>query len=279
MTRRSPLWLLTAALLTALAPAARAQDPKPQLWAVCVGVSKHTHSQFNVGVKFAAKDAADVADLLRSQDGKLFGRVECKLLTDAQATRAGIEEALAWLRQNARPGDYVIVYLAGHAGPDALGEYRYITHDAHPFLDSTQLSAARLRQCLQGVQGTRFLMLDTCHAGGAGGLDAAFVTLAACSAKQNSGEHASVQNGYFTRALVEALSGKADLNGDGVVTLAEVQTYLAARLRELTGGKQDATVLRPGSVEGTVPVALLPAVTAAVPATAAVDSRREDVRR
>src|SRR5262245_52097219 len=125
MTRR-PLYVTLALLI--LAPAARAQDAKPQLWAVCIGVSKHQHGSLDAGVHYAAKDAADVASLLRGQEGKGFGRVECKLLTDAQASRGGVEQALAWLRQNARAGDCVIIYLAGHAGPDAVGEYRYITY-------------------------------------------------------------------------------------------------------------------------------------------------------
>jgi uncharacterized caspase-like protein len=265
---------MTLALLL-LAPAAPAQDPKPPLWAVCIGVSRHQHASLDAGVQYAAKDAADVANLLTRQEGKVFGRVECKVLTDAQATCAGVEKALAWLRASARPGDCTIVYLAGHAGPDAVGEYRFIPYDAHPLLDSTQLSGAALRKLLQQVSGTRFLMLDTCHAGGVGGPDAGFVTLASCSARQQSHEHPSVKNGYFTRALVEALSGKADLNGDQVVTLAELGTYLSGRLRELSEGKQEATVQRPASVKAEFPLAMVSSASAAPP-PAVMDLSRRD---
>src|SRR5262249_24465093 len=160
-------------------------------------------------VRFAAKDAADVAGLLRSQEGKLFSRGECKLLTDGQATRQAVEAALTWLRTGAKPSDCGLVYPAGRARPDAGGGDPFIAYDARPLLDSTQRSAQALRAALQALAGTRFLMLDTCHAGGVGGLDVGFVTLAACTAKQLSKEHDSLKNGYFTRALVEALSGKA----------------------------------------------------------------------
>src|SRR5207248_1824965 len=106
----------------------------------CVGVSQHQHATFDLGVKYAAKDATDVAALLRGQEGKMFSRVTCKLLTDGGATRRDVEEALAWLGKTAGPDSCVIVYFAGHGGPDAVGEYRFITYDAHPYLDSTHLS-------------------------------------------------------------------------------------------------------------------------------------------
>lgn len=44
--------------------------------------------------------------------------------------------------------------------------------------------------------------------------------------------------GEFTVGLMEALEGKADLNGDRTVTLPELETYVPRRVTELTGGLQ-----------------------------------------
>ena len=55
-------------------------------------------------------------------------------------------------------------------------------------------------------------------------------------------ERAEWGHGAFTKALLEGLQGKADLNGDGVVETAELATWIVQRVRELTGGDQHAIV-------------------------------------
>ena len=49
-------------------------------------------------------------------------------------------------------------------------------------------------------------------------------------------------NGAFTKALVEGLSGKADYQANGVITVNELDLYLAERVKVLTGAGR----LRPG---------------------------------
>jgi hypothetical protein len=43
-------------------------------------------------------------------------------------------------------------------------------------------------------------------------------------------------NGLFTKALLEALRGRADLDEDGTVTLKEIKLYLPWRMRQFTRG-------------------------------------------
>ena len=53
------------------------------------------------------------------------------------------------------------------------------------------------------------------------------------------------QNGVFTYALLEGLrNGKADRNGDGIVTVSELEAYVIDKVRTLTQGKQNPTVRR-----------------------------------
>jgi uncharacterized caspase-like protein len=257
LVRLPPRSLALGVLLLGLAGPAAAQPPRPDLFAVCVGVSKHADPILDKGVTYAAKDALDVAALLKAQQGKLFGRVDCVTLTDAQATRRNIEEALRRLHARAGPNDYVIVFLAGHGGPDTLGRYNFVPHDAHPLLPSTLLPGQPVRDALQKSAGRRFLVLDTCHAGGFMGAGTEFATLAACMAKEFSAEGMTFPNGNFTRAFVEALSGKADANRDGVVTLAELDAYVSERLQALTLGRQQFTMHRPASLQSRLPLAMV----------------------
>src|SRR5262249_47363961 len=59
-----------------------------------------------------------------------------------------------------------------------------------------------------------------------------FAIFAGCRELEQSSENGplAITNGFFTRALLEGLQGKADANNDGVVTLAEVNAYVAKRV-------------------------------------------------
>jgi uncharacterized caspase-like protein len=55
-------------------------------------------------------------------------------------------------------------------------------------------------------------------------------------------------HGYFTRAMVEGMEGKADINKDGRVELYELQAYVNLRVRELSGGEQEPTISIPSII-------------------------------
>ena len=56
-------------------------------------------------------------------------------------------------------------------------------------------------------------------------------------------------NGAFTKALVEALSGRADYGGKGKITINMVDLYLSERVKELTKGKQTPTTTKPQTIQ------------------------------
>ena len=63
-----------------------------------------------------------------------------------------------------------------------------------------------------------------------------------------SAESSLVEAGFFTRALIEGLSGRADANRDGVVHLHELDAYAARRVRDLSEGRQHPVTARPAAV-------------------------------
>lgn len=104
----------------------------------------------------------------------------------------------------------------------------------------------------------RFLSLDACHAGvqlgrDAGpehtGLDPGFVhyaldlaegeyVLATSSSSQDSQDWAERQMGVGTAFMVDGISGRADVGGDGVVTADELRDYVVAGVRGWTFSHQ-----------------------------------------
>jgi hypothetical protein len=109
LTSRVRLGLVVAIAL--LAPSASFALEKPNLFVVSVGASKYLSKNYEKGVSFSAKDAQNVADHFRAQQGKRYHRVETKVLLDEKATLANLRTAMDWLQASATPELHVVVYL------------------------------------------------------------------------------------------------------------------------------------------------------------------------
>lgn len=128
---------------------------------------------------------------------------------------------------------------------------------------------------MKALAGKVLFFLDTCHSGNVtrekhrAPLDIAgvinelasaengAVVFAASTGNQLSKESPAWGNGAFTKALVEGLSGQADVRKSGRVTVTMLDYYLSERVKELTQGTQTPTTTRPPNVAD-FPVALVP---------------------
>jgi uncharacterized caspase-like protein len=66
-------------------------------------------------------------------------------------------------------------------------------------------------------------------------------TVSASAGHEKAAEDKNLGHGVFTECLLEALAGKADHSGDGVVSLDEVVTYVQESVPKLTGQRQNPT--------------------------------------
>lgn len=280
-------------------------SPEPwDAWVVAIGVSAYRNPRY--ALRFAAKDAADLAQAFRALDGRLgvHRSVHVLLLTDRDATRAGIHAAKQWLQQAHRQ-DLAVVFAAGHGLVDDGQNYFYGTWD----IDADNPAAAGLpfedfEDLLDGIQPFRkVLLVDTCFSGEidkdevhtvasaeggnrvtmreyraarnivslTGGQSAApaaasepepalilqqdlfadlrrgtgAIVISSSSGNEYSLEGAQWSNGVFTYAVLQGLTaGRADRDGDGTITVSELQTYVIDEVRRLTRGAQNPTVRR-----------------------------------
>ena len=74
------------------------------------------------------------------------------------------------------------------------------------------------------------------------------VVFAASTGREFAYERDGWDNGAFSKALIEGLSGKADLSGNGVVTVNALEYWLAERVKTLTDGKQHPTTAKPETI-------------------------------
>ncbi len=265
---------LTQQLETSAAEAA----VKPRLYALLIGVAKYKDPAIQ-SLDYAAKDALDMETVLKLQKGlkeRLYSDVEVKTLTDAEATQKEIFKGLGWLAKAPAQGDVAILFVSGHGFTDETGDYQFMPYDAEVEqtafgvtpVEGTGVPHSEFKRALQRVQRAHtFFLFDTCHAGDATGAKfkgapesyGKFVSelssaetgarvLASSEGRELSIESKEWQNGAFTKALVEALHGKADFGKEGVVRSSELVAYVQRRVAKLTSDRQHPVVQDPEMV-------------------------------
>lgn len=247
---------------------------KPKLYALIIGVSKYQDPTLQLGL--AAKDAQDFAQALLAQKGGLYQDVVVNLLTDKQATKDEVLDGLDWLQKQVTSKDICIVFFAGHGINDNNGTFYLMPVDANAEkIKRTCLEFSQFKTTIASLAGKAVVFLDACHSGNAMGgaqrrsavadITAAVnelssaengaVVFSSSTGRQYSLEDAAWGNGAFTKALVEGLSGKADLTGKGRITVNMLDVFISERVKEITKGKQTPTTVKPPNVPD-FPVAL-----------------------
>lgn len=235
-------------------------------WAVVVGISAYRHSARGIPpLKFAHRDAEAFMEFLQSPGGGGFRPENCKLLLDDQATTLNLRTALFTFLKAAAKDDLVIIFFAGHGAPEPgrPDNLYLITHDTDPeALAATAFPMWDMETALKRyILAERVVILaDACHSGGiglgeglrSGGSNLIHTYLAslqktspgraiitASEANQLSRESEKWGgHGVFTHFLLEGLKGKADQDGDGVVTISEAFGYVYDQVRRATDSQQ-----------------------------------------
>jgi len=220
------------------------------LYVLAVGVSRHKTASMNL--PFAHADALALGEVFKRQEGRAFQKVATRVLTNEQATTAGIRESLLWLQQ-CQPKDMAVVSFSGHGARDREGRLFYVPHDDDTGFFPWNDVASGLRQVRAG---SVLFLSDCCHAGAFGKhasqdelahallREARVMVFAASRGLEVSWELGALKHGAFTYAILEGLEGKADLIRDGRVTVSELQTYVANRVKQLTNDRQHPHIPR-----------------------------------
>jgi Caspase domain/WD domain, G-beta repeat len=251
-----------------------AEPIKPKLYAVVIGVSDYVEP--GLRLSYAAADARGVAEALQRQKGGLYRDVEVRPLVDRDATRLAVIDALEWLDAQVTSRDVGVVMIAGHGYTDEKGAYWFLPADAQmAHLGGTSVSQFDLRRAFAAIAGKAIVFLDTCHANaektapdptrdvrglGPGGVDVirfandlakaenGLVTFASTQGTELAAERPEWGHGAFSLALIEGLSGKADLLHKSAITVSALDYYIAERVKELTNGAQHPVMSRPDTV-------------------------------
>ena len=234
----------------------------PRLWFFGVGVSDYARGDLNL--KYPHADALALADLFKQQRGKLYSEVHSKVLTNGEATAQRLNVEMNRFLKGAAQQDLIVLFFAGHGILDNDQTLYFVSHDANPEEPYTGLNVSSIQELLNKRPQSQkaLLWLDICHSGAAGertraaiASDEAIKLLAqgtgvkvmtSSTGREFSLEGPDYLNGHgaFTAALLEGLNGQADKkvgDGDGYVSVLELETFVARRVPEMTRGKQHPT--------------------------------------
>lgn len=245
---------------------------KPRLYLLAVGVSDYDNDEYDLA--YAAKDAEDLADTIREQQGRLYRNVEVN--AKINASRDEVLAGLEWLNKEVTARDVAMIFIAGHGVNDNTGDYYFVPSNGDiDSLTRTGVSYYEIRKTLNNLPGKTVLFADTCHSGNIlGGMtrraigdvnrvvmdltsaDNGVVVFASSSGRQYSLENPAWGNGAFTKALIEGFNGKADFFSKGVITVNTLDAYIAERVKDLTGNQQTPTTSKPETVSD-FPLAIL----------------------
>lgn len=215
-------------------------------------------------------DAHDTADALRSPSYCGYRDANVTVLTDGQATLAGIRMALAQLAADATADETVAIFFSGHgarlgSGPSASSAL--VPYDCkHADLAGTTLGEVELSAAIAAIKAPRvFVIVDACHAAGAATLksdldgqnrgdelDNGFdekslqllasgsgrVVFASSRATETSLVLHGERNSVFTTAMLAGLKGRAGAAGEATIRVFDLFNYVSEAVRRAVPGMQ-----------------------------------------
>jgi uncharacterized caspase-like protein len=231
----------------------------PTTYVLAVGVADFKHLAPDFDLRYAEADASAFTEGLASALGESLPRDHVTVLVGDDATFERVSGALRETLAAADEDDTVILFFSTHGV--LVGDEGYLlTWDTTPNerLPYTSLPTKDVVSAVNRSRAAHVLLFtDACHAGitGAGTKGASvpsfdpskiqvdhrsFFNQASSTIMQPSLENPEYCGGHgaYTCALLRAMQGEVDHDGDGAVSLRELQIYVPPIVDSLTKGKQ-----------------------------------------
>ena len=261
---KAKIFELESNLTDQYAAAARKATAGGKTYALLIGISKYAKPELNL--QFADADAIDFGTFLQTPRAGPVAGDDIRLLTDKNATTAGIRNAFQeFLRSKAGKADTVIILVAGHGTVETQGDKGayIVTYDSDPEdLKDTALGVPELQKLfqeqLQNV-GRVIIFVDVCNAGAVGVIkgknsinqqieqqlgdaEGSLTGLLAAGPRESSFESPEYGGGHgvFSYYVMKGLNGEADAEGnkDGIVDARELFDYVYHQVEKITSDKQ-----------------------------------------
>lgn len=210
------------------------------IYGVFVGVEKYDGTVTNL------TSSVDDAERMYRFFLNYAGETQLVLLTNQQATKQQILQAMEKLFAKAKAGDLVLFYFSGHGAPGM-----FCPHDVSG--GATGLWHTEVKSLFKRCKAnTKLCIADACFAGSIKGRTTSSLHASASTASSGSNvivfmssrdNEISIENrneytGIFTKHLLRGLVGYADKDKNGIVNAYELYTYVRRNVRYETNKRQ-----------------------------------------
>jgi WD40 repeat protein len=231
-----------------------------ELYCIAIGINGYQKETYNLN--YAVPDADAFKNALLKSGSKIFSHVHMKYIIDKNATKSNILKEIEVWKDSIKPNDVFVFYYAGHGSMSAVEtesktEFYLVPHDVTNLYSSENLlekgiSAEELQKISKEIKAQKQLfILDACQSGGAlnqlasrGAVEEKAMAilarstgtywLTASGSEQLAGEFATLGHGVFTFSLLMGLSGMADSDIDGKISVKELSFYIEKLVPELS---------------------------------------------
>ena len=240
------------------------RNPEVKIWAVIVGAARYTHMP---ALRYTDDDAYHLYAFLKSPEGGALPDNQVELLIDEDATHQGILSAMRTVFLRADENDMVMFYFSGHG---LQGAFLPIDYDGY----ANRLEHEEIREVLQATRARhRLILADACHSGSLmaarepvhvalqqyyEALNASrggTALLLSSKGEEYSLEDGGLRSGIFSHFLIRGLKGEANANGDNLISIRELFSFVHQKVRQYTGNVQTPTLT--GDYDSNMPVAVL----------------------
>ena len=230
---------------------------KPNMYVLSIGISRYPGKW---KLDYGHSDAEEFARVLKKHGAGIYNDVIVTSVLNEQATKAGVEEALARHQDvaNSKNGDVMILFFSGHGmakdnsqDEKQNSEFYLVPIDGSPDnLPATAVSSDTISKFCQNNKAAKVMVfLDACHSGGVGGSFNHFATtlgreefcvavIGSSKPDQKSQESPMLRSGFFTRALVQGLEGAAKEQDGYVYGPYEIFKYVSRQVEQMTSQTQ-----------------------------------------
>jgi uncharacterized caspase-like protein len=237
----------SAPLDIARASAALAQVTAGSLYVLAIGIDHFAAPDPSLTLNFAVSDATSFAQLVQQAAAPIYAHVNVTLLTESEATKAGILAALAHVARAAQPGDTFLFYIASHGGVNAAdGQFLLIPQDITNLatwatIEQGAITETTLISALANIRARdTLLFIDTCYAGAVSAASLANVgqetgryIISASSSAQEALDSYNGHDGVLIYALRQAFAGEAPHDSQGVIGALSLGEYMSQEVGEL----------------------------------------------
>lgn len=216
---------------------------KGNRWAVLVGVNLYDDYNNYGRLQVCVQDVKAIRQALIAGG---YEPERIQILTDdgpEMPTRANVLSSLQAVANATEPGDSLLFYYSGHGSAVKDTSYLVARDGRFNVLRDTAVSVTRIKEIMNNAPArAKVIILDACHSGaqigkGTEPMSAEFirrvfeeaeglVILASCKQGEKSYEWLKETRSVFTHYLLEAMSGKADRDQKGFVSIGDASAHI-----------------------------------------------------